>query len=57
LGREAGAEIETPTFLQGFQTLKCDLELVFVSELGGVVHDIDPEKRNDRHAEECVVWR
>jgi len=43
-----------PTFLQGLQALECDLELVLVGELGGVVHDIDPEKRNDRHLEGVV---
>ena len=57
--------IRTRTFLQGFQTLECNFELVLVGELGGVVHDIDPEKRNDRHVGDvlglgeilCVVLR
>jgi hypothetical protein len=46
------------TFLQRLQTLKGDLELVRVTELGWVVEDVDAQERYDRHLEQvmlCVV--
>jgi hypothetical protein len=36
--------LSSRTFLKSLQALECDLKLVLVGELGGVVHDIDPEK-------------
>jgi hypothetical protein len=40
---------EGRTLLQRLETLKGDLELVLVGELGGVVEDVDPEEGDDRH--------
>ena len=37
------------TFFQLLETFKSDLELVLIGELGWVVEDIDPKKRDDRH--------
>lgn len=37
------------TFFQLLETFKGDLELVLIGELGWVVEDIDPKKRDDRH--------
>jgi hypothetical protein len=48
-GRTRGWERAKRTLLQWLQALKGDLKFVFVGELCGVVHHIDPEKRDDRH--------
>jgi hypothetical protein len=37
------------TVLELLEALKCDFEFVLVCELCGVVHHLNPEKRNDRH--------
>lgn len=37
------------TLLKGLKTLKGDLELVGVVELGWVVEDVDAQERYDRH--------
>lgn len=37
------------TLLQLLEALESDLELVVVGELGGVVEDVDTQKRNHRH--------
>lgn len=37
------------TLLEGLKTLKGDLELVLIGELGGVVQNLDAQKLNDRH--------
>lgn len=42
-------EEEKHTLLEMLKAFKGDFEEVLVGELGGVVHDIDPEKRDDRH--------
>lgn len=37
------------TFLKLLKALECDFEAVLVGELSRVVHDINPEKGDDRH--------
>ena len=51
------------TLLQRLQTLKGDLELVWIAELGWVVEDVDAQERYDRHLwnnvmlfVECSEW-
>lgn len=41
------------TLLELLKALKGDFKLVLVGELGGVVHDIDPQKRDDGHGGGC----
>lgn len=36
-------------FLELLEAFKCDFKKILIGELGGVVHNIDPEKRNNRH--------
>lgn len=43
------------TLLKLLQTLESDLKLVVIRELGGIVEDIDPEKRDGRHGGIGVV--
>lgn len=45
------------TLLEGLETLKGDLELVLVNELGGVVQDLDAQQRDDRHCDGVVCLR
>ena len=59
-----GAPILALTLLQLLEALEGDLELVGRVELGGVVLDLDTEKRDDRHdgldelkcAGRCRCW-
>lgn len=39
------------TLLERLETLKSNLKNIFVGKLGGVVYNIDPKKRDDRHLE------
>lgn len=39
------------TLLQLLEALECDFKLVGLVEAGGVVLDLDAEKRDDRHVE------
>lgn len=48
-GFVSGVWQEFLTLLELFQALKRDLELVVVGEPSGVVEDIDPKKRHNRH--------
>lgn len=41
------------TLLELLKALKGDFKLVLVGELGGVVHDIDPQKRDHGHGGGC----
>lgn len=49
VGFAGGGGWESFTLLKLLQTLERDLELVVVGEPGGVVEDIDPKKRYNRH--------
>ena len=41
--------IEERTLLERLEAFEGNLELVLVEELGGVVEDLDAQKRDDRH--------
>ena len=43
------------TFVELLETLKGDFELILVGELGWVVEDINPKKRDDGHGEGWLV--
>lgn len=50
-------EVRRLTFLELFQALESDLELIRVSELCRVVEDIDAEERNHRHLVDRLTVR
>lgn len=43
--------MERRTILQLLEALEGNFELVLVGELCGIVHHLNPEKRDDRHIE------
>jgi hypothetical protein len=49
-------EREEPTVVKRSDALECNLKLVWVGEMGGVVEDLDLRDVDDRHYEERAGW-
>ena len=44
------------TFLELLKAFKCDLELIWIAEIGRVVQDLDAQQGNDGHLEIGLLW-